>query len=80
MARVTFREVLQELDGREFEDSRALQEAVRQAFNKRVLDFPPGYTHFDVIKRGVENRWIEVLPNSKLAVQTGESQLAGLAH
>lgn len=70
MARVTFLEVLQELEGNEFDNDRDLQEAVRHVFNRRVLDFPPGYTHFDVIRRGVENNWIEVLPNNRLVIHT----------
>ena len=78
MATLTFREILQELNGSEFNSDRELQEAVRQVFNRRVLDFPPGYTHFDVIKRGLDNNWIEVQPNDKLIVHT-ERQPAALA-
>lgn len=76
MARITFRDILQELNGREFDNERALQEAVRQAFNKRVLDFPPGYTHFDVIRRGLDNDWIQILSNDRLVIQTDEKVAA----
>ena len=74
MARLTFRKVLQELDGREFESARALQEAVRHAFNRRVFSFPSGYPHFAVIKRGLNNNWIEILPNDCVVIYTKDGE------
>lgn len=71
MAIITFRDVLSSLDGKHFAGYRALLEAVRHEFNRRILEFPPGFTHFDVLERGIEKDWIKHYSDDDYFVDTG---------
>lgn len=70
----TFRDVLHGLENCKFENYEALLEAIRKQFNKHVLDLPPGFTHFDVLERGIEKQWIKVCPDRTYVIQTGSAQ------
>ncbi len=59
MAQITFGDILHDLEGQEFRSYRELLDAVRKVFNQHVLEFPPGYTHLDVLEYGQKNNWIE---------------------
>jgi hypothetical protein len=47
------------LDGRVFADNISFQEAVREAFNAHIWDFPSHYTYLDAISWAKQHDWLQ---------------------
>lgn len=63
MARVTLRDLFQELDGKHFDTRQALEEAVLEVFNRHVAELPVGYSYKDAIDGALEEGWLQTNGN-----------------
>ena len=58
MARVTLRELFQELDGREYATRKQFEKAFLKVFNRCVTQLPVGYSYMDAIDGARAEGWL----------------------
>ena len=72
--RYDLRKLLRELSGEPIRDADDLIQQVRQRFNEHLADFPKGITYWDVIRIGLDNRWIESEHRAGIRISVPESE------
>lgn len=55
----TTEDLFREIDGKEYDSYRELEEAVIALFNQHLQDFPPHYSYRHAITWADRNRWLQ---------------------